>query len=54
MDHFRQPLLQFPSRSIIRVRVTKITNEMDFFTNSRGTNRAVTRLDGYYLAVDAS
>ena len=30
IDHFRQPLLQFRSRSMIRVRISEIMDEMDF------------------------
>ena len=44
---------------MIRVRITEIIDEMDFFTSSRGTNWAMTRLKTDFisrliLAVDAS
>ena len=59
IDYFRQqlPVLQFRSRSIIQVRIAEIIDEMDFFTSSRGTNWAMTRLKTDVisrLSVDAS
>ena len=48
IDHFRQPLLQFRSRLLNRVRITEIIDEKDFFTSIRGTYWAVTRLIGYF------